>query len=167
VFPIPIPPPASTSAVREPGPVRPSRLATVVLRTIFWLGALSLGATVLFFTLVALFFYNWQKSGEEYDRWAQARDRKIAADAEQPLRAAALDGTLTETEIAAVLSYPWTISRSSHEIRVNKPLSGTVCTVYTFPLPIGPQAQVKRTEVPSCNMDGATFHLRPTGTPTR
>jgi hypothetical protein len=167
VFQIPIPPPASGYPLREPGPVRPSPVTTFMLRTVFWLGVISIAATVLFLSLVALFFYEWSKGAERQDIWELANARDNAAQAEQPLRAAALDGTLTDTEIATVLHDPWVVSRSTTEVRVVKRLDwGLACSVYIVSLPLGPQTQVRRAEVPSCNLDGATYHPRPTQTPS-
>jgi hypothetical protein len=167
VFPIPIPPPAPETLPREPGSVRPSRTAVIVMQVILWLGVLVIVVSVLFIAFMLIVAHEWASSRKEADRRELAHARQIAAEAEQPLRAAALDGTLTDTEIAAVLLDPWTVSRSAREIRVTKRLYvGPSCTVYTVSLPIGPQAQLRRSEVPSCNMDGAAFHLRPIETPT-
>jgi hypothetical protein len=167
VFQIPIPPPVSGYPLREPGPVRPSRIAVMALRTFFWLGALSIAATVLFFGLVALWLHAWAEGGKERDKWQLARARESAAKAEQTLLAAAQDGTLSDAEIVAVLRDPWAVSRSATDVRVLDGLDwGPACSVYLVSLPLGPQTWVKRIEISVCDLDFIALHRPPTRTPS-
>jgi len=155
------------TSVPAPGP--PSRAARV---TIWLLIGLGVTVTVAVLAFVAVLFsvshqlsgHQRQVSGDEL-----AHNRARAAEFEQRLRTAAVDGQLTDAEIGAAVSNPWGVTRTGREIRVVNRFPGNYdaarCYTYTFALPLGPQSRVTRTESISCPEVYKVYHPPASRTP--
>jgi hypothetical protein len=114
-------------------------------------------AVILYLVLMPIaLVLNWSSHGDDVERQQFDRERQSATEAGTRLRAAAVDGELTDPEIAQAAGRLWSVERSSQELRVSTgyrpeaPIGAERCYVVVLSLPLGPATKNSLAVAPSC-----------------
>jgi hypothetical protein len=127
---------------------------------VWWLlgiaGAAAL-AVLLYSVLLPIgLVQNWSNHRDDVEQRQFDRDRQSAVEAGGRLRAAAVDGELTDLEIAQAAGRLWSVERTAQELRVSTgyrpeaPIGVERCYVVVLSLPLGPATRNSLAVAPSC-----------------
>jgi hypothetical protein len=143
-------------AIEQQPPARRSRVS----RLIRWLLGIACTAALLaaitVYALPAIVFLHWSTMGDEREDQRLDFERRQAIAAEGQLRAAALDGKLTDAELERSLGGNWALARDQRTVRVTTALQATrgpypePCYTLVLTLPLGSTTLASHVVSPSC-----------------